>query len=76
MPDEEVDHSEDQEIIPDPNFVEAEEVEEDRSDWTIEELMVGKGLPDGTVVGNSKIVYEYDDDNEFVGWHKEVVDNG
>ena len=33
------------------------------------------GLPDGHVDhNNEKIVYEYDEDGTFVGWHKEVAE--
>jgi hypothetical protein len=32
------------------------------------------GYPDGTVLPDGeKIVYEYDADGTFAGWHKEVV---
>lgn len=31
------------------------------------------GLPDGHINDqDEKIVYEYDEDGNFVGWHKEV----
>ena len=39
-------------------------------------------VPDGYISTNSvtgdqeKIVYEYDADGNFVGWHKELVSNG
>ena len=52
------------------------EVSEVVGDPTTEELV---GMPDGAininpVTGDQEtIVYEYDDNNNFIGWHKEVV---
>lgn len=72
---EDADHTNDQEIISDPNVTEeAVEPEVDVASLTPEQLV---GVPDGTVLPDGEtVVYDYDENNQFTGWHKEAAANG
>ena len=42
-------------------------------------ILTAVGLPDGEIVvtkgdaRDEKVVYDYDNDGQFIGWHKELV---
>lgn len=75
---EEVDHSNDQPVIPDPNFVEVEPVEPVfdpalPAGIAHGEEVFAKTAEGGVVPTGERVVHETDDDDDLIGWHKEAI---